>query len=325
MKARCWLVAAAVFSPAPCGSPGRGARGPLHGRRAGRHAVGGVGQHPAGRRGHAARPARDDRLGCATATSTRPTCALQLTARLRRRRAHRAHRRARPSTSRQRTGIEAGTLDGKPLFAFFEPNDYEEVGFEVGFRYYLATQSRLKSYVAPVVGVRFLQRDPGVLLRAGGRLVDPLNVPFTQGRRRARVRPGHRLHVRPRQALLRRHGHGHPLPVGARASSTTCPASARSTTATAAGPPRSSRCSGCGSRTADSSRGSGGRLRTPQNRKADTSSGSRPLVIQHWRGTWRRTNGPTACFWRSCLGGCVAAPQTPVHGSPNLDYSVEIE
>lgn len=54
------------------------------------------------------------------------------------------------------TGIEAGRLDGDPLYAFFEPNNYEEVGFEIGVRYYLAAQSRLKSYVAPIVGVRFL-------------------------------------------------------------------------------------------------------------------------------------------------------------------------
>ena len=54
------------------------------------------------------------------------------------------------------TGVEAGNLDGKALFAFFEPYDYEELGFEVGFRYYLASQTRLKSYIAPVVGVRFL-------------------------------------------------------------------------------------------------------------------------------------------------------------------------
>jgi hypothetical protein len=54
------------------------------------------------------------------------------------------------------TGVEAGNLDGDPLFAFFEPFNYEELGFEVGFRYYLASQARLKSYIAPVVGVRFL-------------------------------------------------------------------------------------------------------------------------------------------------------------------------
>jgi hypothetical protein len=54
------------------------------------------------------------------------------------------------------TGVEAGTLDGQQIFAFFEPYNYEELGFEVGFRYYLASQTRLKSFIAPVVGVRFL-------------------------------------------------------------------------------------------------------------------------------------------------------------------------
>jgi hypothetical protein len=52
-------------------------------------------------------------------------------------------------------GVEAGTwtADQLPVFAFFEP--YEEGGVEAGLRYYLAVQGRLKSYVAPVAGVRF--------------------------------------------------------------------------------------------------------------------------------------------------------------------------
>ena len=54
------------------------------------------------------------------------------------------------------TGIEAGTLGGTPLFAFFNVTEYEEVGFEVGLRYYISSQARLKSYIAPVVGVRFV-------------------------------------------------------------------------------------------------------------------------------------------------------------------------
>jgi hypothetical protein len=57
------------------------------------------------------------------------------------------------------TGVEAGTLEGHPLYAFFEPNNYEELGFELGLRYYLASQTRLKSYLAPVVGVRFLNEN----------------------------------------------------------------------------------------------------------------------------------------------------------------------
>jgi hypothetical protein len=50
------------------------------------------------------------------------------------------------------TGIQAGAFAGNPLFAFFGP--YKEWGVELGLRYYLASQTRLKSYVAPMVGVR---------------------------------------------------------------------------------------------------------------------------------------------------------------------------
>jgi hypothetical protein len=55
------------------------------------------------------------------------------------------------------TPLQAGTFDGKDLFAFFEPyGDTEEVGFEVGLRYYISAAGRLKSYVGPVAGARFL-------------------------------------------------------------------------------------------------------------------------------------------------------------------------
>jgi len=75
------------------------------------------------------------------------------------------------------TGVAAGTRDGLPVFAFFEP--YEEVGFEVALRYYIASTGRLKSYVAPVAGARFLTE---VLVSfsvpdAGSAI---LNVPFNQ-------------------------------------------------------------------------------------------------------------------------------------------------
>jgi hypothetical protein len=55
------------------------------------------------------------------------------------------------------TDIDAGTMGGTPLFAFFSVTPYEEVGFEIGLRYYLSSQARLKSYIAPVVGVRFVE------------------------------------------------------------------------------------------------------------------------------------------------------------------------
>jgi len=75
------------------------------------------------------------------------------------------------------TGLEVGTSNGNQVFAFFDP--YEEVGFEVGLRIYISTAGRLKSYVAPVVGARFLNE---ILVSysvpdAGSAI---LNVPFTQ-------------------------------------------------------------------------------------------------------------------------------------------------
>lgn len=53
-------------------------------------------------------------------------------------------------------GIEAGTVSGEQLFAYLDP--YEEWGVELGYRFYLSSQARMKSYVAPVVGARFLDR-----------------------------------------------------------------------------------------------------------------------------------------------------------------------
>jgi len=75
------------------------------------------------------------------------------------------------------TGLQVGTSNGNPVFAFFDP--YEEVGFEVGLRFYISTAGRLKSYLAPVVGARSLNEilvsfsvpDAGTAM---------LNVPFNQ-------------------------------------------------------------------------------------------------------------------------------------------------
>ena len=76
------------------------------------------------------------------------------------------------------TALEVGNLDGDPVYAFFDPyGEYEEVGVELGLRYYIAATGRLKSYVAPIVGARFLSEtyvtfevpDAGSAIR---------NVPF---------------------------------------------------------------------------------------------------------------------------------------------------
>lgn len=74
-------------------------------------------------------------------------------------------------------GIEAGTFDGKTMFTFFD--EYREVGGELGLRYYIAPQSRLKSYFGPVAGLRHVDE---VLVDfsvpdAGSAV---LNVPFTK-------------------------------------------------------------------------------------------------------------------------------------------------
>jgi hypothetical protein len=74
------------------------------------------------------------------------------------------------------TAVQAGTSNGNPVFAFFDP--YEEVGLEVGLRFYISAAGRLRSYVAPVVGARFLSE---VLVSfsvpdAGSSIS---NVPFT--------------------------------------------------------------------------------------------------------------------------------------------------
>jgi hypothetical protein len=88
-------------------------------------------------------------------------------------------------------GVEAGTLNGKPLLAFFGPregcplntsecpNAYEEVGLEFGYRFYLASQTRLKSYVAPIVGVRFV-REVLVTFAAQEAGSSITNIPFSK-------------------------------------------------------------------------------------------------------------------------------------------------
>jgi hypothetical protein len=55
------------------------------------------------------------------------------------------------------TSLEVGTLEDKKVYAVFDKyGDYEEAGVEVGLRYYIAAAARMKSYVAPIVGARWL-------------------------------------------------------------------------------------------------------------------------------------------------------------------------
>jgi hypothetical protein len=74
------------------------------------------------------------------------------------------------------SGLQVGTLNESPVFAFFDP--YEEVGVEVGLRYYIAAAGRLKSYVAPVVGARFL-KEVLVSLHVPDAGTYILNVPWS--------------------------------------------------------------------------------------------------------------------------------------------------
>jgi len=76
------------------------------------------------------------------------------------------------------TALEVGTLNDNPVYAFFDPyGEYEEAGVEVGLRFYIAAAGRLKSYIAPIAGARFLSEtyinlevpDAGSAIR---------NVPF---------------------------------------------------------------------------------------------------------------------------------------------------
>lgn len=75
-------------------------------------------------------------------------------------------------------GVEAGSFDGHPMFAFFD--QYREVGGELGLRYYIAPRGRLKSYLGPVVGVRHVDEVlVSFSIPDAGSAV--LNVPFSKG------------------------------------------------------------------------------------------------------------------------------------------------
>ncbi len=107
-------------------------------------------------------------------------------------------------------GLQVGTLGEKPVYAFFEP--YEEVGVEVGLRYYIAAAGRLKSYIAPVVGARFLTEVLVSFHVPDAGTVHPQHS-LEREEHRADVRSRSRLHLRPGVALLHRRRHEPALPV----------------------------------------------------------------------------------------------------------------
>ena len=154
-----------------------------------------------------------------------------------------AHSEIAASASYYKTpgaGVEAGRLSDKKLLAFFQPNDYEEIGLELGYRYYLSAQSRLKSYIGPIVGVHFIQQDILVAFAAQEAGTSIVNVPFAQKGAVPVVGMNIGFSFDFGTAFLPRHGHRASATSGRPTSSTTCSASRRSTTATAAGRPRSS-------------------------------------------------------------------------------------
>lgn len=78
------------------------------------------------------------------------------------------------------TSLEVGTFDDVVLGMYFdEYGDYEEVGFEAGVRFYISAAGRFKSYLAPIVGARFID-EILVSFSAQERGSSIRNVPFNQ-------------------------------------------------------------------------------------------------------------------------------------------------
>jgi hypothetical protein len=76
------------------------------------------------------------------------------------------------------TYVEDGTVEESNLSAILER--YREYGVELGYRFYLAWRTGLKSYVAPVGGVRFTDRILIERMSAADRSSFILNVPLYQ-------------------------------------------------------------------------------------------------------------------------------------------------
>ncbi len=75
-------------------------------------------------------------------------------------------------------GVKIGSSAKGAVNAFFTP--YKENSLELGMRFYIAPQSRLKSYIGPVLGARFL-KDTVVSLSMPDDSSSISNVPFTKG------------------------------------------------------------------------------------------------------------------------------------------------
>jgi hypothetical protein len=78
------------------------------------------------------------------------------------------------------TSIEVGTLGDEPVYAILDSyGDYEEVGVELGLRYYIAAAARMKSYVAPILGARWVSATYlGLSVPGAGYAVQ--NIPFQE-------------------------------------------------------------------------------------------------------------------------------------------------
>jgi len=78
----------------------------------------------------------------------------------------------------KKAGIDAGTFAGLTMNAFFD--QYRESGAELGLRYTIAPQGRLKSHIGPVVGVRHVD-EALVSFSVPDAGIAVLNEPFTKG------------------------------------------------------------------------------------------------------------------------------------------------
>ena len=227
-----------------------------------------------------------------------------------------------PGTRPTGRGWRSGRSNGNPVFAFFGP--YEEVGFEVGLRFYISTAGRLKSYIAPVVGARSVNE---ILVSfsvpdAGSAI---LNVPFNQKSTVAVFGLDLGFTFDLGEATSSSASTRAALPDRRPRSSTGSTASPASTTATARGRPRSSV-----DRRAVLAEAAPGAWRccAPPDKTLRRPGLSRPcgvprLLESHEEsGLAHDDEEPPR---RPTVWGLRAAPPGPPDGSANLDYSVEID